>query len=51
MRTLFKELFYSLGFEFDYNFDWIIKQRADKLKMLKQKIAKQSSNVEAVEVN
>ena len=40
MRTLFKELFYSLGFEYDYNFDWIIKQRADKLKMLKQKIAK-----------
>ena len=40
MRTLFKELFYSLGFEYDYNFDWILKQRADKLKMLKQKIAK-----------
>jgi hypothetical protein len=37
MRALFKDLFYSLGFEYDFNFDWIIKQRSDKLKMLKQK--------------
>jgi len=32
MRVIFKDLFYSLGFEYDYNFDWIVKQRADKLK-------------------
>lgn len=41
MRALFKDLFYSLGFEYDFNFDWILKQRADKLKVLKQKMNKQ----------
>lgn len=40
LRELFKTLFYSLGFEFDYNYDWIIKQRADKLKLLKSKLNK-----------
>lgn len=47
MRSLFKELFYSQGFEYDYNFDWIIKQRADKLKMLKQKLP----TAEAIEIS
>jgi hypothetical protein len=40
MRAIFKDLFYSLGYEYDFNFDWILKQRADKLKLLKQKAGK-----------
>ena len=40
LRTLFKELFYRNGFEYDFSYDWIKKQRRDRLKgfaMAKQK--------------
>ena len=32
LRQIFKDLFYSNGFEYDYNYDWLQKQRRDKLK-------------------
>ena len=32
LRQLFKDLFYRNGFEYDYNYDWMKKQRKDRLK-------------------
>ena len=32
LRNLFKDLFYRSGFEYDYSYDWIKKQRKDRLK-------------------
>lgn len=32
LRLLFKELFYRNGYEYDYNYDWMKKQRKDRLK-------------------
>ena len=32
LRLLFKDLFYRNGFEYDYNYDWMIKQRRDRLR-------------------
>ena len=32
LRLLFKDLFYRNGFEYDYNYDWMIKQRKDRLR-------------------
>lgn len=31
-RQIFKELFYRSGFEYDYNYDWMKKQRSDRLR-------------------
>ena len=31
LRAIFKELFYRSRFEYDYNFDWLKKQRKDRL--------------------
>lgn len=27
LRGIFKELFYKLGFEYDYQFDWVVKNK------------------------
>ena len=32
LRFIFKDLFYRSGFEYDYNFDWMKKQRRDRLR-------------------
>ena len=32
LRAIFKDLFYREGFEYDYNFDWLKKQRRDRLR-------------------
>ena len=32
LRLLFKDLFYRNGYEYDYNYDWMKKQRKDRLK-------------------
>ena len=32
LRLIFKDLFYRNGFEYDYNYDWMIKQRRDRLR-------------------
>ena len=26
LRNIFRELFYKLGFEYDYQFDWLVEQ-------------------------
>ena len=38
LRQIFKDLFYRSGFEYDYNYDWMKKQRLDRLR--------QANNVE-----
>ena len=32
LRQIFKDLFYRSGYEYDYNFDWMKKQRRDRLR-------------------
>ena len=32
LRSIFKDLFYKNGFEYDFQYDWIKKQRRDRLK-------------------
>lgn len=32
LRAIFKDLFYRECFEYDYNFDWMKKQRRDRLR-------------------
>lgn len=34
LRQIFKDCFYQNGFEYDYNFDWMKKQRRDRLKSI-----------------
>ena len=31
LRNLFKDLLYSNELDYDYNYDWLIKQRSDKV--------------------
>ena len=39
LRSLLKDLFYRNEFEYDYNYDWMIKQRKDKMRDSPQKPA------------
>ena len=32
LRIIFKDLFYANDFEYDYNYDWMIKQRRDRIR-------------------
>ena len=44
LRKLFKDLLYRNELEYDYNFDWLVKQRRDKLKRLKNSPQKLTEN-------